>query len=106
MTLLGIANDRANWSLSELPETSIVLLWRTDGPGHHVAVCNLNGWHVGLYTTLDLGGPDPDTEGIDGHPVPGPQLAVPIQVALAVDPADVAEVVESFQRTSESIAEP
>lgn len=88
--LLGISNDRENWTLKDLDPVDGVALWRTDGPGHAIVVCNLNGWHVGLYTYLDV----------------GPGLTLPIRAVLAHPPDQVATLVEEMQLTSEAIQEP
>lgn len=88
--LLGITNERENWIAKDLDPIDGVALWRTDGPGHAILVCNLNGWHVGLYTFLDV----------------GPGLTLPIRAVLAHPPDQVAALVGEMQLTSEAIKEP
>lgn len=85
--LLGIENSRSNWDLEELDVADAALLWRTDGPGHFIAVHHLNGWYAGLFHSIDI----------------GPGLALPVQIRVDVAPEDVADRVEELQTTAESL---
>lgn len=93
--LLGIPDDRQNWTALE-ESNEYLFLVRDDAPHALLVMQTINGWHLQL---IEFTEPDVPHSAL-------PVVFAPMMVRTEVSPQAVAQYVDEMQATSETVNPP